>query len=412
MRERLVIAFVGMTVAMIAMYGIPRAYVLADLVNDQEELKVERSSLLLAALVDERVRGKDEVDEAFLSDFVLERGSITYVAADGTEVQVGDTGSPDGNLTRTRELDDGGTLTLTRSEKIVSERISQALLPLVTTGLGLMVFAAIGGFFIARRLARPFRELAGAAEQLADAKFDVDLPRYSIPEAEAISSALRLASSQLDDLLRMEREFAANASHQLRTPITALRLTLEDLTMWPETPPAVADELNANIGELDRLSASINELLELSRGKRLGEAVDLDLNRLASESVQRWRSKVEETGRALVHSPTGPVPAHVTPGPVLQILDVLIENALCHGEGRITVGARQRGQYLDVLVVDEGPTRVDEAVFQRGTRSDSSDGQGLGLTIASQLATAAGGRLSVADAETTTFVLSLPAPQP
>lgn len=412
MRERLVIAFVGMTVAMIAMYGVPRAYVLADLVNDQEELKVERSSVLLTALVDERVRGEDEVDEAFLSDFVLDRGSITYVAADGTEVHVGEHGSPEDNLTRTRDLEAGGTITLTRSGEIVSDRISQALLPLVTTGLVLMVFAAIGGFFIARRLARPFRELAGAAEQLADAKFDVDLPHYSIPEAEAIAKALRLASSQLDDLLRLEREFAANASHQLRTPITALRLTLEDLTMWPETPPAVADELNANISELDRLSAAINELLELSRGKRLGEAVDLDLNRLASESVQRWRCQVEEAGRELVHAPQGLVLAHVTPGPVLQILDVLIENALSHGKGRITVGAHQRGQFVEVLVVDEGPTGVGEAVFQRGHQSDASDGHGLGLTIASQLAVAAGGRLSVADAETTTFVLSLPAPQP
>ncbi|QCC78080.1 sensor histidine kinase [Nocardioides daphniae] len=287
------------------------------------------------------------------------------------------------------------------------------MLPLITTGLGLTVFAAIIGFILARRLSRPFDELAEAAEQIAHAKFDVDLPHYSIPEAEAIGSALRLASSQLDELLRREREFAANASHQLRTPITALRLTLEDLTMWPETPPAVADELNANISELDRLSAAINELLELSRGKRLGEAVDVDLDLLASEAVVRWRAHVEEEpGRTLVHAPADPCPAHVPPGPVLQVLDVLIDNALCHGQGRITVGARRRGQFVDLVVGDEGPTTIDEAVFQRGAQSDTSEGHGLGLTIASQLAVAAGGRLSVADAETTTFVLSLPALDP
>ncbi|QCC78079.1 hypothetical protein [Nocardioides daphniae] len=80
MRERLVIALIGMTVAMIAMYGVPRAYVLADLVNDQEKLKVDRSSVLLAALVTERTRGAGEVDEEFLSEFVLDRGSISYVS--------------------------------------------------------------------------------------------------------------------------------------------------------------------------------------------------------------------------------------------------------------------------------------------------------------------------------------------
>ena len=305
MRERLVVVFIGMTVAMIVMYGVPRAYVLADLVSSQEQTKIERSATMLAAVLTERLNGDNEVTEEFLSGLVLDLGSIEYVAPDGTTVQAGDTEWSDDNLLQTRELPNGGSVTLTRSSDIVDQRTSEALLPLITFGLALVFFAAFVGFFLARRLARPFGELAQAAEQLGRADFDIELPEYSIPEADAIGSALTMAATQLDTLLRREREFAANASHQLRTPITALRLTLEDLTMWPETPPGVADELTANIGELDRLSAAITELLDLSRGELEADAVDVDVSALVATAVTRWSSQVEEAGRALVKSSPG-----------------------------------------------------------------------------------------------------------
>ena len=119
---------------------------------------------------------------------------------------------------------------------------TKASLGLSAGELGLVLLAAVTGFLLAKRLARPFGELADAADHLGQARFDVALPHYSIPEAEAIGAALRRASTQLDSLVEREREFAANVSHQLRTPVTALRLTLEDLSMWPETPPTVAAE--------------------------------------------------------------------------------------------------------------------------------------------------------------------------
>ncbi|WP_110240835.1 sensor histidine kinase [Nocardioides gilvus] len=412
MRERLVVALVGMTVAMIVMYGLPRAYVLADMVTEQETTKVARSATLMAALLTERSLGSRPIDEAFLDDLLVAGTTIEYVAPDGatTRATYAGTASSDDDIVEQRELPDGGSLTLTRSDELVKERISDALLPLIGVGLLLILFAAAVGYVLARRLSRPFGELAEAAGQLAQARFDLRIPTYSIPEAEAIGRALRQASTQLDELLRREREFAANASHQLRTPITALRLTLEDLSMWPETPATVAEELNANIGELDRLSTAINELLALSRGNRVGDAVDVDLNGLVATAVARWTPHLEDAGRTLVHDPVDPVPAHVAPGPVLQVLDVLIENACSHGQGQVTVGAHRRDKFLDIVVTDEGAAVIANEVFQRGTRAEESDGHGLGLTIAAQLATSLGGRLTVGEAATTTFVLVLPAP--
>lgn len=408
MRERLVAALVGMTVAMIAIYAIPRAYLLAWSVEGEEQVKIERNATLMAALLDERIGAGHEVDEEFLSRFLLTEGSIDYVSSDGERIHAGDPLEASTQLRQTRTLTDGGSVVVARSDDVIDERISEALVPLVSIGLGLVALSAFVGFFLARRLSRPFKELAEVAEKIAGADFDVTVPPYAVPEAEAIGSALRHASTQLDELLTREREFAANASHQLRTPIAALRLTLEDLTFWPETPPAVAEELTANIGELDRLSSAISELLELSRGRRLAEAVEIDLRELIGQALERWASHYEEIDRPLVQETPESLVVRVAPGPVLQVLDVLIENACSHGQGRVTVGAHRRDTFVDILVSDEGTATPDNDVFTRGTHGDDSQGHGLGLTIAVQLAASLGGRLTLLDAPHTTFALQLP----
>lgn len=408
MRDRLVAVLVGMAVAIVALYGIPRAYVLADLVNEQETRKVERSADLMAVMLQERQSAGEPVNESFLTALLHDEEGLVYRSDAGREVRVGATNHGAGDLSVTRELGTGGSVELTRSGALISERVSQALLPLLVSGLGLVAIAAVVGWILARRFARPFGELATAAGQLGRGRFDLDLRTYSMPEAEEIAGALRLSAHQLDGLLTREREFAANASHQLRTPVTALRLSLEDLTMWPETPAEVANELHSGIAELDRLSGAVNELLGLSRGRALGEMSRIDLAEAAQEAVARWSAHYVERGRELRCAAHEEVEAFVVPGPVGQILDVLVENACAHGTGAVTVTAQEAGKYVALSVSDEGLVAIDHEVFNRGTQSKDSEGRGLGLTIASQLAVALGGYLTLTDEPTTTFRLVLP----
>ena len=421
MRERLVAALVGLTIGMILLYGVPRAYVIADLVGDQEQAKVEHSAELIAVIVGEREKNDEPVGPGLLTPLLASEAGIRYVDADGKVVEAGTQFTRDDDLVAERAVPGGGRITYTRSGDLVRDRVAEALWPLLTMGLGLIGLSAIVGWLLARNLARPFGQLAKAADRLGRGRFDLDLPAYTMPEAQRIGSALTRASTQLDDLLTREREFAANASHQLRTPITALRLTLEDISLWPETPRSVADELGCTLEELDRLNDAITELLALSRGRRVGEAVDLEMEGLVEEVARRWRPRLEAKDRRLVHDGRGEVVAHATAGPVQQVLDVLVDNACKYGQGTVTVAAVDRDDYVAVVVSDEGPLTITNEVFHRGISQpgveptdEASDqgreGHGLGLAIAAQLAVSMGGELVLAERPTTTFVLVLPVP--
>ncbi len=407
MRDRLVAALVGMTVAVIALYAVPRAYFIADLVHRQETRKIERSADLLALLVAERTADRAAVTDDYLAQLLNEAEGIRYVGPDGTVARAGVDPGERGAIVETRPVDGGGSVTLARSGDLVDQRVSEALMPLVVIGIGLTVFAALAGFWLARRLAAPFRELADAATTLGSGNLEaVHISHYTVPEAEDIGAALRSSADQLSTLLRREREFAVNASHQLRTPITALRLELEDLTHWPETHPAVAAELELSLAELDRLSEAITEFLGMARGTRHAEKRDLDLAALVAEVGERWAPRLAERGRDVVVSAPVPVPARVVPGSVMQVLDVLIENACEHGAGDVTLTAGEDERYVVVSVGDEGPLAFGREVFRRGESGDG--GTGVGLALATEIAQALDGRLDLGPGPHTSFVLRMP----
>ena len=410
MRERLVLAFVGLTVAVIGLYGVPRAYFLADLVREQARTSLNGSAVVLEDLVAERTSRGGEVDDTLLRGGLAAADRVELDRPTGSTLVVGD-GAADGEgITVTRHLADGSTLQLSVSGESIGASIREALLPLVLLGLGLALGSAVLGVLIARRLSRPFQDLARFSRELGHGRFDVDVPSYAVPEADAIGASLRGAAAQLDELMRREREFAANASHQLRTPITALRLNLEDLTLWPETDPAVATELEQGLGELDRLSGAIDELLDLARGRRIEAQQVVDLVAVVRASASRWSRRLATESRELVTGQVGRRSRTRVPlGPLEQVLDVLIDNARKHGRGTITVEVRDADTHLEVVVGDEGTAQLGPEVFRRGVSTGSGGSEGIGLAVAAELAEVCGGHLSLdTTSSTTRFVLWLP----
>jgi signal transduction histidine kinase len=412
MRDRLVVAFALLTVIVLVAFTMSRAYSVGSLVTQTETRKVERSVTLLAELIGEREANHEPVTTGYLRALLNVAERVEYRSPSGRELGAQ---SPDyvanpneEDIVRRAAVPGGGQVTMRRSGELVEQRISDHLLPLVVLGIVLTLVACALGYLAARLLSRPFRELADSARALGRGRFDLQVPRYSIPEADTIGRALEQSAAQLHDLVRREREFAANVSHQLRTPITALRLEIEDLTLWRETPRPVVDQLNRSLRELDRLSNTVSDLLELARGRRVGVGADVDVAELAREAVRRWQPLAAAAERGVTLLPAPAACVHLAPGPVEQILDVLVENAIRHGAGAITLDVVEAADHVRLRVRDEGVAVLDEQIFERHVNRRGSDGMGIGLAVATEVADALGGRLTLDGGPVTSFTLVLP----
>lgn len=404
MRDRLVVAFVSLTLAVVAVILVERAYTTSALIHAQEQRKVERSAAIIAGLVG---AARVEVTPRLLEGVLFPDEHLVYVDADGTRVEaVGhpteaaeqDRGT---DLTVTEAVPGGGTVTITRHTEIVDQRVADALLPLVLVGLGVVVGSAAVAVWLARRLARPFAELAEAATRIGRGDFAAEVPRSTVPEVDSVARTLRASAQDLGTLVQRERDFAAHASHELRTPITATRLELEDLALSPHTAPDVVSRVSAALGQLDRLSTTVAGMLDASRESRVGTRVDIDLAALVRDTVARWQGLAPS--RQVTATTAAVVAVRMPAGTLMQVLDILIGNAVGHGHGRIAVAVAEAPEYVEVTVSDEGARQM----AADGMRDPAAREAG-GLAMAKEIAEALGGRLRLTEDANTTFSLVLP----
>lgn len=260
----------------------------------------------------------------------------------------------------------------------------------------------------ARRLAGPLEELSDAARRLGQGDFSVRTTPAAIPEIDSVGSALNSTAGRLDDMLARERSFSADASHQLRTPLTGLRLRLEAALEHPgqDLRQAITD----GIASADRLEQTIEELLALARDTRSSNTTPLDLPTLLDEIESGWHDRLAAQDRSLqvAVDPHAPVSLASTAA-VRQVLTVLLDNAATHGSGTVSVAVRNAADALAIDVSDEGDgiTAPEPELFTR--RSRLADGHGIGLALARSLAEAEGGRLRLTRPAPPTFTLLVPA---
>lgn len=412
MRERLVGCFVLFAVFIAVIFGVVRAYAITNLVKEDEAEKLDQSVVLMAALIGERSDGGKVTSADQIGEYLDRAQRIEYVNAEGKRV-VAKTptflfGSGENDLSSSANVAGGGSLTLEQSGAIVDKRVASAILPILQLALLLIAIAIVVGYVLAVRLARPFRKLAHIADDFGRGEFDTEIPRFSIREADAVGRAMHTSAIRLKTLVRKEREFASNASHQLRTPITALHLELEDLAVWDETPPIVAEELRRSVLELDRLNEAVTSLLDMARGNEVAAGPAIDVSALAIDAAARWRPQVLAVKREITAVTPGVVMMNTARGRVDQILDVLIENSVKHGIGRIELVVTELDAHTRLCVNDLGTSEIDSAVFARRVRGSDSEGEGIGLSIAAELARSLGGYLAIGDSATVSFDLMLP----
>lgn len=260
-----------------------------------------------------------------------------------------------------------------------------AILVLVLTGL----IAASRS----RRLARPLSDLRDDANLVGTG---LELPERrdsGVPEIQAVRVAMVEAAVDLNAAMERERAFSSDLAHQLRTPLTSLRLRLENEQLQPSGPDELVTDL---LVDVDRLEQTIDDLITLAR--------DVDQERpwhaLATsvrDAAQRWAAAAAAAGRELTVDVEAHLPwVRASPAALRQVLDVLLDNALRHGGGEVRVSASRLGTGAVVSVSDRGRRTLDtDAVFTR--RSAGASGSGIGLALARRLAEAEGMRLVLAD---------------
>ena len=342
MRERLTAAFVVLTVVLLLGAGVVRTFVLRDMVREQEATHLQHEVRLIAMIVQHRQAGGGAVDRDFLGSLVgtddrleVATGGGGTLVAHGSDYR--GTDDPDRDMSAVASLPPGGTVTLSQSGDVVSAIVSRGIGSLVALFVLIAVVAGVVGFLIASALSSPFPRLAVAAGALGRGRFDLDLPRTRIPEARAISTALRTSATQLEDRLHRERDFAEHASHVLRTPLTGMRLELEDLTLRDDVSDDVKAAATRSIAAVDEVSTVAGELVELSRRGSLVAGSELALVDLATSVAQRWADRLGARHRTLTAAAEGDLSLTYTPGPVEHVTDLLLADVVRRGSGAVDI---------------------------------------------------------------------------
>lgn len=311
-----------------------------------------------------------------------------------------------------------GAVVLSRSSAELEERVGVLWAWLAAVALAGLAAAAVAAIALGRWVSRPLSALDAAAQRLGGGALDTrSAAGHGPPEVRRLARNFNGMAGRLESLVHGNRATMADVSHQLRTPLAALRLRLDVLSQ--DSDPETAEELAGAQDEIARLSHLVDGLLALARAENvLIEPVSIRVDEVLQDRAAAWRPVAEERGVELRPSCTGPVLAVAGQGHLEQILDNLLANALdaVPAGGHVQVSAATGADGAQVVVADDGPgmtPRQQEMAFRRFV-SSTPGGAGLGLAIVHRLVTSNGGSASLSDTPGggLTVTVSLPAERP
>jgi signal transduction histidine kinase len=420
MRARVLQATIAAVAVAVLLLGIPLAIFGARYIYGQEVQRVEtRAQDLLSSAVNSFERNRSAAEAGFVDQSVLDRA----VQPQGTDIVAYVTvNQPNGVQLTSGEPVAGATIErgLTSEEQpVMGVLVSVSAWPAYIKAINvvvLVVFGSVGAFaagavtaaWQANRLAQPFVYLAASAEQLGAGQVRPRLDPSGVEEIDLVAAELARSSDRLAARLAVERQFTSDASHQLRTPLTALTMRLEEITLT-STEPEVQEEARISLEQVERLVGVVDDLLARSRRAQGGTTESVDVAVLFLQQEEEWRESFERADRHLNVEDSGGARVLATPGALAQVLSTLLENSLKHGDGTTTLRIRegQRGA-MAVEVTDEGegvPEDMQGKIFERGVTS--GDGTGLGLALARDLVAADGGNLQLTQRTPPVFTVFL-----
>ena len=294
-----------------------------------------------------------------------------------------------------------GAVRITLDVQQVTDSVRRITTAIVVIGLAGLLAGMLVAVVLAGSLARPLTRLAAVARNLGRG----DLSSRARPirgpdEVQELAGSFDEMADRVERTFRSQRSFVANASHQLRTPLTGMKLRIEraaDEAMAPD----LRAQLEAADLEVDRMAATVDRMLEMAHDVEEGAPTQADAGEAARAGAERWADRATERGAVVTADGTGHAHVHANPTDLDQIVDNLLDNATAYAPGPVEITVRNEPTRTVLAVRDHGPgiapEERDEVTqrFFRGT-SASPGGSGLGLAIARDLAERWGGSLDIA----------------
>jgi signal transduction histidine kinase len=450
---RLIVAYVSLTALALALLAAPLGITFAHREHDRLLFDAERGADTVAAMIDDPLEAHTPLPTARIDASIRGMGSDAVIvnrvgvvlvdsrhpgnvghslagvkdiqlallgtrASGRSELQPNDAVVAYATVPTTNNGVVDGAVRITYPTTTLDERVRDVWLQVGLLCLGVLVAVALLGAVIARGITRPLRRIEEATDRLGSGDLATRVDEDDGPhELRRVASTFNRMAKELSDLIESQTQFVANASHQLRSPLTALRLRLENLEAGASAPEG--ESIRAASRDVARMSRLIDGLLVLASDATHHENVEpVDVAAVARDRVAGWNDVARENGVDIVLDAPATAYALTLASAPEQLLDNLIDNALnaAPPNTTITVSVRRRGSTVDVAVLDRGPGLDADSrtrAFDRFWRAPNAyaGGTGLGLAIVRQLAEASGGtsRLDERDGGGLAAAVSLPA---
>ncbi|HVK23072.1 MAG TPA: ATP-binding protein [Actinokineospora sp.] len=410
MRRRILLAILLAVLVTACALGIPLGYTALQVVESLTREDLAARAQQIAATLDDEIANGRGVDLAKVQLAIPPGGRLTVLLPSDGERGFGPT-LPRDTVTEEVPIVQQGRVRLSVDAAPMRTRQTQvaalvALVVVATVAVGTAVATVT-----ARRLARPLRHVAARATRLGAGDFRLDRTRYDLHELDLVAESLDASATALAELVQRERDLVSDVSHQLRSRLTALQLRLETLCAAPDED--IAAEAGAALEQAERLADVLDELLAAAREARAVDAEPVDLAAELTAIANEWREPLRSEGRSLRLRLQPDLLAKATPARLREAIGVLLDNAMRHGGGTVTLTARPGDAATVVVeVTDAGAGVPDELVphiFDRGVSGAGSTG--LGLALARALVDSDGGRLELSTARPATFTVFLPVPR-
>ena len=310
-----------------------------------------------------------------------------------------------------------GAVRVSASTEEVRSDVRESWLRLAALGAAVIAAGLVLAWLLAVPLSRQIRNLSDASARLGRGELAARAPEEGPEELAALARSFNRMAGSLAGNLEAQREFLANASHQLRTPLTGLRLRLEAIR---EEGGFAAEQAAKADADLDRLSALVDDLLALARASsREASAEQVDLVEVSRDAVGRWRDAAAAAGKRIELEARGRPVAWASHEDVAHVLDNLVDNAIRYAPqgAEVRVGAESRDGGAVLAVSDTGPgilsedrERVFERFYRGATGRQAASGTGLGLAIVAELVRRWGGDVRLLDGPGAHIEATFPTP--